>query len=85
MIAAGNRMTDKSVAFKIPKALANRLMYIEIAGSFQSWKEWAIRSGINEIVLGFLSFRQSYLMGFDSSSDDPAFAIPRPWEMVMIW
>ena len=82
VIAAGNRMTDKSVAFKMPKALANRLMHIEIAGSFQSWKEWAIRSGINEKVLGFLSFRQSYLMGFDSSSDDLAFATPRSWEMV---
>ncbi|MDD7635850.1 MAG: MoxR family ATPase, partial [Clostridiales bacterium] len=82
VIAAGNRMTDKSVAFKMPKALANRLMHIEIAGSFNSWKEWAIRSGINEKVLGFLSFRQSYLMGFDSSSDDLAFATPRSWEMV---
>lgn len=82
VIAAGNRMTDKSVAFKMPKALANRLMHIEIAGSFNSWKEWAIRSGINEKVLGFLSFRQSCLMGFDSSSDDLAFATPRSWEMV---
>ena len=34
VIAAGNRMTDKSVAFKMPKALANRLMHIDIAGSF---------------------------------------------------
>lgn len=82
VIAAGNRMTDKSVAFKMPKALANRLMHIEIAGSFNAWKAWAIRSGINEKVLGFLSFRQNYLMGFDSSSDDLAFATPRSWEMV---
>ena len=82
VIAAGNRMTDKSVAFKMPKALANRLLHIEVEGSFKSWKEWAIRSGINAKVLGFLSFRQSYLMGFDSSSNDLAFATPRSWEMV---
>ncbi len=82
VIAAGNRVTDKSVAFKMPKALANRLMHIEIAESFQSWKEWAIRSGVNEKVLGFLSFRQNYLMQFDSSSDDLAFTTPRSWEMV---
>lgn len=82
VIAAGNRTTDKSVAFKMPKALANRLMHIEITCNFQSWKEWAIHSGINEKVLGFLSFRQSYLMGFDSESDDFAFATPRSWEMV---
>ena len=82
VIAAGNRTTDKSVAFKMPKALANRVLHIEVEGNFKSWKEWAIRSGINDKVIGFLSFRQNYLMGFDSSSDDLAFATPRSWEMV---
>lgn len=82
VIAAGNRTTDKSVAFKMPKALANRLLHIEVEGSFKAWKEWAIRSGIHPKVVGFLSFRQNYLMGFDSSSEDLAFATPRSWEMV---
>ena len=57
VIAAGNRVTDKSVSFKMPKALANRLLHIEVEGSFDSWKNWAERSGINKKVLGFLSFR----------------------------
>lgn len=82
VIAAGNRTTDKSVAFKMPKALANRLLHIEVEGSFKSWKEWAIRSGINDKVVGFLSFQQQHLMAFDSASDDLAFATPRAWEMV---
>jgi hypothetical protein len=82
VIAAGNRTTDKSVAFKMPKALANRVLHIEVEGNFNSWKEWAIENGINDKVIGFLSFRRNYLMGFDSSSDDLAFATPRSWEMV---
>ncbi len=82
VIAAGNRTTDKSVAFKMPKALANRLLHIEVEGSFKSWKKWAVRAGVNEKVLGFLSFRQQYLMNFDSGNDDLAFATPRAWEMV---
>jgi hypothetical protein len=82
VIAAGNRTTDKSVAFKMPKALANRVMHIEVEGSFDSWREWAVRNGINEKVVGFLSFRRDYLMGFDAASDDLAFATPRSWEMV---
>lgn len=82
VVAAGNRTTDKSVAFKMPKALANRLMHIEVEGSFKSWKEWAISSGINDKVIGFLSFRQNYLIGFDSGNDDLAFPTPRAWEMV---
>lgn len=82
VIAAGNRTTDKSVAFKMPRALANRLLHIEVTGSFASWKKWAIRSGIHDKVIGFLSFRPSNLMGFDSSSSDLAFPTPRSWEMV---
>ena len=58
VIAAGNRITDKSVAFKMPKALANRLMHIEVEGSFDAWKEWAVKSGINDKVIGFLSFKR---------------------------
>ena len=79
VIAAGNRTTDKSVAYKMPKALANRLLHIEIEGSFSSWKQWAITAGINDKVIGFLSFRQSYLMGFDPGSEDLAFPTPRAW------
>jgi len=82
VIAAGNRTTDKSVAYKMPKALANRLLHINVEGNFKSWREWAIKNDLNDKVIGFLSFRQNYLMKFDSSSDDLAFATPRSWEMV---
>lgn len=82
VIAAGNRVTDKSVAFKMPKALANRLCHIEIEGNFTAWKKWAIQKGINPKVIGFLSFRHNMLMGFDGNADDLAFPTPRSWEMV---
>lgn len=81
VIAAGNRTTDKSVAYKMPKALANRLMHIEIEGSFSSWKKWAKEAGINKIVIDFLSDNRQYFMCSDSS-DDLAFPTPRSWEMV---
>lgn len=82
VIAAGNRTTDKSVAFKMPKALSNRLLHIEVEGNFGSWRKWAVSNGINDKVIGFLSFKQDYLMGFNGSTDDLAFATPRSWEMV---
>ncbi len=82
VIAAGNRLTDKSVSFKMPKALANRLLHFEIEGSFESWRRWASASGINGKVLGYLLFRNDRLFGFDSSKDDLAFPTPRSWEMV---
>ena len=82
VIAAGNRTTDKSVAYKMPKALANRLLHIEIVGSFEAWREWAVSSGINPKVIGFLSFKPDMLMKFDAASEDLAFSTPRSWEMV---
>ena len=61
VIAAGNRVTDKSVAFKMPKALANRLLHIEIVSDFGSWKKWAVKNGVNSKVTGFLSSRRDML------------------------
>lgn len=81
VIAAGNRTTDKSVAYKMPKALANRLMHIEIEGSFKSWKKWAKETGINKNVIDFLSDNRRYFI-YSESSDDLAFPTPRSWEMV---
>lgn len=82
VIAAGNRVTDKSVAVKMPKALANRLCHFEIESDFESWRAWAVQKQVNDKVIGFLSFRSDYLMGFDAKTDDLAFATPRSWEMV---
>ena len=82
VVAAGNRVTDKSVAFKMPRALANRLMHIDVKADFNSWRRWAIGAGVNDKVIGFLSFRQSYLLETELSNDDLAFTTPRTWEMV---
>ena len=82
VIAAGNRVTDRSVAYAMPKALANRLCHIEIVGDCKSWHDWAVGAGVNRIVLGFLDYNPSMLMRFDTITDDLAFPTPRSWEMV---
>ncbi len=82
VIAAGNRVTDKSVAYKMPKALANRLLHITIDTDFSSWRKWAVRHNINYRVVGFLSFKPDCLSSFSPSTDDTAFATPRAWERV---
>ena len=82
VIAAGNRVTDRSVAYKMPKALANRLLHIEVEGQLTSWRQWAVSHDIHPMVTGFLGFRQNYLMVFEANNDDLAFPTPRTWEMV---
>ncbi|MBQ2738121.1 MAG: AAA family ATPase [Clostridia bacterium] len=81
VIAAGNRITDKSVAYKMPRALANRLMHFEICADFDSWMKWAVKRGISSKVTGFLSFRRDLFLN-ESRAEDLAYATPRSWEMV---
>ncbi len=82
VIAAGNRVTDKSVAYTMPKALANRLCHIDVSSGSKSWKDWAINNGINKKVLGFIDYKPSALMEFQKVRDELAFPTPRSWEMV---
>ena len=82
VIAAGNRVTDKSVAFHMPKALANRLCHIEVSSHEKSWHDWAVKANIHQNVLSFLDANPEFLMDFRPEEDDLAFPTPRSWEMV---
>jgi hypothetical protein len=82
VIAAGNRVTDRSVAWQMPLALANRLCHIELSCDFQSWRRWAVSANIHSHVLGWLGRRPDQLMGFNAGSDALAFPTPRSWEKV---
>ena len=83
VIAAGNRITDKSVAYKMPKALGNRLTHLEIAPDVEDWKQWAIPHGIDQQIIGYINFKKDpALFAFNPSDDDVAFPSPRSWEMV---
>lgn len=82
VIAAGNRVTDRSVAFNMPKALANRLCHIDIFADMDAWHDWAVKSNINRSVIGFLDSHPDMLMGFSHSDNDNSFPTPRSWEMV---
>ena len=81
VIAAGNRVTDKSVAYNMPKALANRLCHFEIKGDAKAWHDWAVKNGVHRYVVSYLEYSAGALMRFDSSGTNLAFATPRSWEM----
>lgn len=82
VIAAGNRVTDRSVAYNMPKALANRLCHLEIKSDPGSWHDWAVKKGIHRFVVGYLDFNSATLMRFEPSGTALAFPTPRSWEMV---
>jgi len=83
VIAAGNRVTDRSVAYNMPKALANRLCHIEVSCELEGWLDWAAIAGIHEYVSGFIAYRPRFLFDEDdnNSSDECAYPTPRSWAM----
>lgn len=82
IVAAGNRESDKGVAFKMPSPLANRFIHLEMEVNFNDWQEWAIEHDIHPDVVGFLTYSKSSLYDFDPKSSTRAFATPRSWSFV---
>ena len=78
VLAAGNRMVDKSVVYKMPKALANRMTHFEIFASVDDWCEWAIKNGIDHRIYGFVRFKNDILFSMEETD---AFPTPRTWAM----
>ena len=58
VIAAGNRVTDKAVAYKMPKPLGNRMTHFEMIASAEDWKRWAYKNDIDTRIIGFINYDQ---------------------------
>lgn len=83
IICAGNRVTDKAVAYKMPKPLANRMTHFEMICDVDEWCNWAIGHNIDERIVAFIKWRgDEALNSFDPDNDNVAFATPRAWESV---
>lgn len=82
VVAAGNRTTDRSVAYRMPNALANRLMHFQIEVSAGSWMRYALNNGVNPLVLGYLSYDSSKLCRDEVGLDVLAYPTPRSWMAV---
>lgn len=82
VIAAGNRTSDRSVAYRMPNALANRLCHFQVSVDFESWRSWAILNNVHPDVLGYLSYDNSKLIIEEVELDQVAFPTPRSWMFV---
>lgn len=82
IVAAGNREKDRAVAYRMPSALANRMVHLQFETDLNGWLVWAQGAGIRPEVCAFLRFRPKLLHDFDPQTTDKAFASPRSWEFV---
>jgi len=86
LIAAGNRVEDKSAAFEMPMALANRMKHYYAKSDTESWLEWATSHDIHPRIVAYIRTQGNKLNTFDEvvklSSSEKAFATPRTWQML---
>ena len=77
--AAGNRKEDRAAVYEMPAPLANRFIHLPVEPHYDSFREYAARSGLHEQIQSFLAFRPELL--FEMDPDAPAWPSPRSWEM----
>jgi len=82
IVAAGNRVKDKGVAYNMPMPLANRFSHLTLEVSAEDWTEWAALNRVHKDVVGYVSFQPGDLNNFNPNQDGMAFATPRSWYFV---
>jgi hypothetical protein len=82
IVAAGNRVKDKGVAYNMPTPLANRFIHATLHVDFDDWQTWAMSNRIHKDVVGYLSYQPNDLFDFDPRRESYAFATPRSWSFV---
>jgi hypothetical protein len=82
VICAGNRTTDRGVAYTMPSPLANRLFHLTVKAEIASWRKWAHGASIDARLISFLSVKPDLLHGMDASNSGGAWPSPRSWAAV---
>ena len=80
IVATGNREQDSGVYVAPPAPLADRFEIHEIEPDFITWRNYAIKAGVNPSVIAYLSFNPKALYTFKpEDSAELIFATPRSW------
>ncbi|TQE99187.1 MAG: AAA family ATPase [Spiribacter salinus] len=84
IFAASNRETDRAGVQKMLLPLANRFMHVNLEPSLDAWKDWALASGVDPMLVAYLNFRPDMLDQFDEAlkAGTKAFPTPRAWHAV---
>lgn len=80
VLAAGNRIEDRAVTYRMPTPLANRFVHIDFEVSPDDWVEWATWNNVNPNIIAFIRFKPDLLFAFKPDSSEKAFPTPRSWD-----
>ena len=77
IIAAGNRVSDRAAAQRMPTALRNRFAHFNIKPDVVAWCDWATKAGVAPEVVAFIRLRGSDVLHIMPKGDENAFPTPR--------
>jgi hypothetical protein len=78
IIATGNLPDEGAHSQPVSHALTNRCKVYKLVSGFEPWREWAQNSGLNALVVGFLSKNTEYLSMPPIEGDPTAYCRPSP-------
>jgi AAA domain (dynein-related subfamily) len=58
IIAAGNAVSDRAAAQRMPTALRNRFSHFYVVADVNAWAKWAVRTGVAPEFVAFARFRR---------------------------
>jgi hypothetical protein len=82
IVAAGNRVNDRGLVYKMPSPLSNRFIHLELRTDADEWIKHAVKKNFNKNVIAYISHCKQDLFTFDPKVNTNAFATPRSWKFV---
>lgn len=83
MVCLGNGENDGGQFNGMEGNFANRCSVYEVVASTDAWKNWAIKNGVNELVIGYVSWKPDEIHSMDPENEEEiVFASPRSWKAV---
>ena len=79
VICAGNRESDRAVSYRMPSALANRMLHFEVKADINAWRCWAVKNMVDARIISFLSIYPQYLHQMNPNTSNQAWPSPRSW------
>jgi hypothetical protein len=77
VIAAGNRVSDRAAAQRMPTHLRNRFAHIYCAPNVDAWVKWANGNGVPQEIVAFVRWRRDDVLHRMPRGDENAFPTPR--------
>lgn len=83
VLATGNLPDENAFSQPVSHALMNRCSVFKTVCAFDPWRDWAVESNVNPLIVAFLSRNPNLLLQPPPDGDDTAYChgSPRSWTL----